>query len=98
MAEFEKLNEEELEEVSGGVVKTAVNEWRMIGRLQTGVLAMRTQPNYDYSNEIKGAELVNGDKVQIKGSPVQGADGRTYTKVYSPKSGKTGYVNASFII
>ena len=98
MAEFEKLNDQELEDIAGGIVKMAVNEWKTIARLQTGVLAMRTQPNYDYSNEIKGAELYNGDKVQIKGAPVQGTDGRTYVKVLSKKSGKTGYVNASFIM
>ena len=33
----------------------------------------------------------------VKGSPVLGGDGRTYVKVYSPKSGKTGYVNAQFL-
>ena len=54
-------------------------------------------PEYDYSNIMQGCSLSNGDRVQIQGSPVLGDDGRTYVKVYSPKSGKTGYVNAQFL-
>ncbi len=94
------LNEQDLEGVAGGKKLTAavgIGEWMTVTGLQTGVLALRTQPNYDYSNEMKGSELYNGDRVQIKSKPVQGSDGRTYVKVYSPKSGKTGYVNYAFL-
>ena len=97
MAEFDKINEEELVEVSGGGSYYAVNGWMTVCRLQSGYLAMRTQPTYDYSNEIRGAELYNGDQVQVKGNPVQGTDGRTYVLVYSPKTGTTGYVNYGFL-
>ncbi len=97
MAELEKINEKELEEVAGGGSYYSVNGWMTVCRLQTGYLAMRTQPGYDYANEIRGAELYNGDQVQTRGAAVQGSDGRTYILVFSPKTGTTGYVNYSFL-
>ena len=75
MAEFDKLNDQEVEKVAGGQSKYAVDGWMTVCRLESGYLAMRTAPTYDYSNEIRGAELYNGDQVQIKGSKVQGSDG-----------------------
>ena len=98
MKEYEAMNLDDLENVVGGAGKLAENSWATVAHLEASTLAMRKQPGYDYSNIMTGCNLSNGDKVQIKGSPVVGSDGRTYVKVYSPKSGKTGYVNAQFLI
>ena len=96
MSKMSKLQDEALEKVAGGA-GISQNSWATVGSLQSSTLAMRTQPAYDYSNAMPGCDLNNGDKVQIKGAPVVGADGRRYVMVYSPTSGKTGYVNASFL-
>ena len=95
MKDMKNVNEQDLENVSGGY--SYDSGWRMVMGLQSGYLAMRTYPSYDYSNEIRGCELYNGDTVQITGSWVQGSDGRTYVWVYSPKTGTSGYVNAAYI-
>ena len=95
--EMKKMNEQEVENVAGGNYGGVDGGWRIVQGLQSGYLAMRTYPCYDYANEIRGCELYNGDSVQITGSWVQGSDGRTYVWVYSPKSGVSGYVNAAYI-
>ena len=95
MAEYEKLSDQELSEVAGGGYE--YGSWKVVGGLQTGWLAMRSAPTYDYSNEMRGNELYNGDRVQILSSPVLGSDNRMYIQVYSPKTGARGYVNASFL-
>ena len=94
--EIKKVNEAELEEVSGGHA-TGPGYWATVCGLQSGYLAIRTAPTYDYSNEIRGSELYNGDQVQINGGYTQGYDGRTYAYVYSPKTGVCGYVNSAFL-
>ena len=96
-AGFEELSEQDLEAVAGGVDQHKAGGWMTVSGLQSGFLAIRTQPSYDSSNEIKGAELYNGDQVQLKGRPVLGTDGRTYVMVFSPKTGTTGYVNHAFL-
>ena len=90
------MNEQELKEVAGGFGNPN-DAWRVVGGLQTGWLAMRTAPVYDYNNEMRGNELYNGDRVQILSAPVSGRDGKTYILVFSPKTGARGYVNASFL-
>ena len=95
MADMKNINEQELDNISGGC--GIDSGWKIVTGLQSGYLAMRRQPCYDYSNEIRGCELYNGDSVQITGAHVQGTDGRTYVWVYSPKSGVSGYVNAAYI-
>ena len=99
MADMEKLNEENLEEAAGGKhhYHTYSTNERHVANLQSGYLAMRTEPNYDYNNEIRGCELYNGYTVYIEGDYVRGYDGRTYVWVYSPKHGRYGYVNASYL-
>lgn len=97
MSEEKKLNEQELEGVNGGYGYYNNNGWMTVCKLQSGYLAMRTKPTYDYSNEIRGCELYNGDQVQITGSYVGGSDGKTYVWVFSPKSGISGYVNAYYL-
>ena len=96
MADMKTMNDQELENVAGGFGNQNGN-WRVVAGLQSGWLAMRTTPTYDYSNEMRGNELYNGDQVQILSAPVVGSDNRTYIMVYSPKTGARGYVNASFL-
>ncbi len=95
--DIKKVNEEVLEEVAGGNA-VGYGYWYTVSGLQTGYLAMRTAPTYDYSNEIRGSELYNGDRVQLTGGFVNGYDGRTYAMVFSPKTGTSGYVNSSFLV
>ena len=94
--ELKKINETEVENVTGGNEYNP-NGYRTVCGLKTGWLAMRTAPTYDYSNEIRGSELYNGDEVILMGAPVAGSDGRTYIYVQSVKNGTQGYVNASFL-
>ena len=91
----DKLNEQELEQTAGGYWNDP--DRRYVSGLQTGYLAMRTVPTYDANNEIRGAELYNGDVVYIRGSYQTGGDGRTYVWVTSQRTGVSGYVNASFL-
>ena len=94
----DKLNDQKLEDVAGGAGFYPNNpDRRRVSGLQTGYLAMRSAPTYDFGNEIRGAELYNGDVVFIRGAYTQGYDGRTYVTVFAPKNGVTGYVNASFL-
>ena len=62
-------------------------------QVATGYLALRTAPAYDYSNEI--GELYTGDTVTVTASGT--ANGK-YWWVYSPKLGKSGYVNADYLV
>ncbi len=97
--ELKKIEESELKEITGGAEgKVGLYEgpWKTVCNLQTGWLAIRTAPYYDYSNEI--GQLYNGDSVQIIGnsSGVSG-DGQTYIWVWAPRINKSGWVNARFI-
>ena len=96
MADLNKINDVEVENVSGGNGYNS-NGYRTVCKLETGYLAIRTAPNYDYTNEIRGAELYNGDQVMLLGAPVVGSDGRTYVFVQAVKNGVQGYVNAAFL-
>jgi len=94
MAEFEKMNEQELEKVAGGF---SAGTWVTVRGLQTGYLALRTAPNYDYANEIRGSESYNGQVLQITGGYSAGADGRIYVWVFNPRSGMSGWTNAQYL-
>ena len=96
MADMEKINDQELDQVAGGA--GAGNVWVTVGRLQSGYLALRTAPCYDYNNEIRGSESYNGQTLQITGSYVPGSDGKTYVWVFNPRSGKSGYVNSYYLV
>jgi hypothetical protein len=63
--------------------------------VESGYLALRTDAYYDDSNII--GRLYSGDRVQVRGSRVNGYDGRKYVWVYSPKHHKSGYVNAAYL-
>lgn len=94
MADIEKINEQELEGIAGGV---APGTWVTVRGLQTGYLALRTAPNYDYSNEIHGSESGNGQTLQITGGFTTGPDGRTYVWVFNPRTGMCGWTNAAYL-
>ena len=94
MAEIEKMSDQELESTAGGF---AAGTWVTVRGLQTGYLALRTAPTYDYKNEIRGSESANGQPLQITGGYTVGADGRTYVWVYNPRSGMSGWTNAAFL-
>ncbi len=102
--EFEKLNSEELTEATGGRHgKKGLWEGpkRKVHGLETGWLALRSEPCYDYRNEI--GQLYNGDEVQIIGNSAitdndfDKAPVTSYTWVYSPRLNKSGWVNSRFI-
>ena len=95
MAELEKKSDLELEDVVGGVF--TVDQWVTVTGLRAGFLALRTQPGYDYNNEIKGSESYNGDLLQITGGYAVGFDGKTYVWVYNPRSGRSGWTNAHYL-
>ena len=65
MAEFEKINAQELENAAGGQAG-AVNI-KHVANIQSGYLAVRTAPEAKYENEIQSTKLYNGDTVQITG-------------------------------
>ncbi len=111
--EFEKMNEEELEQAAGGksgIVGISGSTYghdhhhhssthKTVGGLSKGYLAVRSSPGYNYSNEI--GQLYNGDKVDVTGSTVWvngDFNGNTpYTWVTVRKNGQSGYVNANFL-
>ena len=95
MAEIEKLDNQQLEEIAGGAFTPG--GWVTVSKLQTGYLALRTAPGYDYNNEIRGSESYNGQTLQVTGGYAYGSDGKTYVWVYNPRSGRSGYVNAAFL-
>ena len=100
MEELKKMNDEALEDVSGGTVGY-MGQWMTVRNLPDGYLAIRTAPAFKYENEINHIGLLNGEQVQVAGQPVRGtgADGgpATYAYVYAPKFGCYGYVNAYYL-
>ena len=97
MTEFNKINDQELDNVAGGA---GANGWRTVCGLQSGYLAIRTAPAAAYENEINHIGLYNGEQVQIAGGYVQGTGfggPATYVYVFAPKFGCYGYVNAAYL-
>ncbi len=94
MTGSKKMNDQELESVAGGFAEGA---WVTVSGLRTGYLALRTNPTYDYANEIRGAESYNGQVLQITGGYTVGSDGRTYVWVYNPRAGMSGWTNAQYL-
>ncbi len=100
--EFEKLNEEELEQAAGGKNELAAggSVHKRVSGIKTGYLALRSAPGYNYNNEI--GQLHNGDKVVVVGETIwvpndfQGKK-TPYTKVRIRHTDKVGYVNANFL-
>lgn len=99
MADINKINPEELDNVTGGAGGAGV--WKTVCNLDGGYLAIRTAPSANYENEINHIGLKNGEKVQVTGATVQGTGfgGGTayYTWVYAPKFGVSGFVNAAYL-
>ena len=94
MDDIERVNDQELEDIAGGF---ATGTWVTVRGLQTGYLALRTTAKYDYANEIRGSESVNGQTLQITGGYTVGSDGRTYVWVFNPRTGMSGWTNAQFL-
>ena len=93
MAEFEKINDQDIEGVSGGSGQGLYEgPWKTVSGLKTGYLALRTSPAYSEANEI--GELYNGQEVQITGN----ASDNGYIWVWAPSLGKSGWVNASYLV
>ena len=90
----QNLNAEDMEKIVGGADgKQAFFEgpkMRVCG-IETGWLALRTEPKYDPKNEI--GQLYNGEEVQIIGGDTDNG----YTWVYFEKLNKSGWVNNLFI-
>ena len=102
MTELKKMNEQEAANVAGGVEGYNYgNGWRTVQGLPGGYLALRTAPAFKYENEVIHNGPKNGQLVQITGPSVAGTDISgapcTYTWVYSPDYGVSGYVNANYI-
>ena len=104
MNEYKKMSSEELAQVAGGIDgKVGLDEgpMRTVHGLQSGWLALRSDPCYDASNEI--GKLYNDDSVQIMGNAAitdndfDKAPVTSYTWVYSPRLNKSGWVNRRFI-
>ena len=102
--EFKKVTSEELDEVSGGrdgIHGMYAGPIKTVHGLESGWLALRSEPCYDASNEI--GKLYNGDKVQVIGNDAltdhdfDGPGMTSYTWVYSKKLNKSGWVNSRFI-
>lgn len=60
-------------------------------KVQKNYLALRSAKAYDYYNEI--SKLYTGDIVEVKDT-----SDATYWYVYSPKLGKSGYVNKNYLV
>ena len=98
MADFEKLNERELENAAGG--QSGAGVYKRVTHLKAEYLPVRNAPVEDPANEIKGTQLRNGDVVLITGANVRGttAGGRAdYVWVFVPRTGASGYVNTEFL-
>ena len=99
-----KMSSKELTQVVGGEDgKSGLCEGpvRRVHGLESGWLALRSEPCYDYHNEI--GQLYNGDVVQIMGNDAityndfDKTPTTAYTWVYSKRLDKSGWVNSRFI-
>ena len=92
--EKKMMTDDELSTVAGGQQGwwgTYDGPWRRVANLQTGYLALRNYPSYDYANEI--GQLYNGDWIQLCGSHTTTG----YAWVYSERLDRSGWVNGNFI-
>ena len=100
MADFEKLNERELENAAGG--QSGAGVYKRVTHLKAEYLPVRNAPVEDPANEIKGTQLRNGDVVLITGASVRGTTAgggkAAYVWVFVPRTGASGYVNTEFLV
>ena len=68
----EKLNDAELQEVSGGYGESRNGHWMSVGRCDDGYVALRPQPYYDPYHEF--AQLYPGYQVFTYGHLTNGSD------------------------
>ena len=102
--DLKAINEKELDQVNGGFGQEGGSN--MVGVLVMGYLPVLgpVLGSVDFlsADLLSGLlhevfQLYNGDRVQITGPQVQGADGNTYVQVFVERGGVTGYVNAAYI-
>ncbi|MBR0397168.1 MAG: hypothetical protein IJI10_02765 [Eubacterium sp.] len=91
MTDMNKINEQELEQVTGG--KSGISgSWKWVTVTGTkNYLALRNAPAYDDKNEI--GKLQNGTKIQIRADITSGA----YVWAYASNLNKEGWVNANYV-
>ena len=102
MKEMDQVNEQNLESVAGGNGYGTAPVFMTVANLQSGYLALRNAPSYNYNNEVVHAGPVIGELVQVTGGSVMGT-GMTgepckYIWVYYAKLGVSGYANANFLV
>ena len=91
MKEMNKINLQDLEQVTGGVT-SAAGEWRLGTVTGTkNYLAIRNAAAYDDKNEI--GKLYNGTKIQIRPDLKSGA----YVWAYASSINKEGWVNGNYV-
>ena len=92
MADMEKLNVEELEQVAGGNDGMTQATWKTVKVTGTTYyLALRSRPEYDYKNEI--GRLVNGTVIQIRTD----IRSNVYVWAYSSTLRSEGWVNGDYV-
>ena len=92
----EKLNDNELQEVSGGYgERRSGGYWMGVGHSEEGYVALRPQPYYDPYHEF--AQLYPGCQVYTYGSMTGGTgrNGSKRTYMYVCFQGTWGWVDAS---
>ncbi|MBR0398664.1 MAG: hypothetical protein IJI10_10405 [Eubacterium sp.] len=92
MTDLNKMNAQELEQVTGGNDGYIQASWRWVTVTGTkNYLAIRNEAAYDSSNEI-GA-LHNGDRIQIRDDLRNGA----YVWAYASQLNLEGWVNGNYV-
>ena len=92
MTDMNKMNAQDLEQVTGGNDGSTQATWRWVTVTGTkNYLAIRTAPAYDDKNEI--GRLYNGTKIQIRNDLRSGA----YVWAYASSINKEGWVNGNYV-
>ena len=88
----DKINESNLENVAGGY--TGPEMWHLAQpKVQSGYLALRSQPSWNDSNEI--AQIYPGSRFYVDTNTT--ATGSGYMYYFANYNGIRGWVNASYL-
>ncbi len=91
MAGLEKMSDQDLEQIAGGVGGPDEPGWKWaMANVDTGYMALRAFPVYDQRNEK--AKIVSGTAFQIKPDQTDGE------YVYACFNGEKGWVNSKYVI